>query len=87
MAGNGGIGCIGCIAGCAYGAYGGYAGCAGAPVVTVTETVVPCCGPGIMGCGYGMDGIGFWTKKKKITARWPDGGGDGSNAFVIPTMG
>ncbi len=36
---------------------------------------------------YGMDGIGFWTKKKKITARWPDGGGDGNNAFVIPTMG
>ena len=36
---------------------------------------------------YGMDGIGFWTKKKKITARWPDGGGDGSNAFIIPTMG
>lgn len=36
---------------------------------------------------YGMDGIAFWTKKKKITARWPDGGGDGSNAFIIPTMG
>jgi len=36
---------------------------------------------------YGMDGIGFWTKKKKVTARWPDGGGDGSNAFIIPTMG
>ena len=35
---------------------------------------------------YGIDRIGFWTKKKKITARWPDGGGDGSNAFVIPTM-
>ena len=36
---------------------------------------------------YGMDGIAFWTKKKKVTARWPDGGGDGSNAFLIPTMG
>jgi antitoxin MazE len=22
-----------------------------------------------------------------VTARWPDGGGDGSNAFVIPAMG
>ena len=36
---------------------------------------------------YGMEGLAFWTKKKKITQRWPDGGGDGSNAFVIPTMG
>jgi malonate-semialdehyde dehydrogenase (acetylating) / methylmalonate-semialdehyde dehydrogenase len=36
---------------------------------------------------YGMEGIKFWTKVKKVTARWPDGGGDGSNAFVIPTMG
>ena len=36
---------------------------------------------------YGMDGIAFWTKKKKITARWPDGGSDGSNAFIIPTLG
>ena len=36
---------------------------------------------------YGMEGLKFWTKVKKITARWPDGGGDGSNAFVIPTMG
>jgi malonate-semialdehyde dehydrogenase (acetylating)/methylmalonate-semialdehyde dehydrogenase len=36
---------------------------------------------------YGMEGIRFWTKVKKITARWPDGGGDGSNAFIIPTMG
>ncbi len=35
---------------------------------------------------YGMEGIRFWTKVKKITARWPDGGGDGSNAFIIPTM-
>lgn len=36
---------------------------------------------------YGMEGLRFWTKNKKITQRWPDGGGDGSNAFVIPTMG
>ena len=36
---------------------------------------------------YGLEGLRFWTKVKKVTARWPDGGGDGSNAFVIPTMG
>ncbi len=36
---------------------------------------------------YGMEGVKFWTKVKTITQRWPDGGGDGSNAFVIPTMG
>lgn len=36
---------------------------------------------------YGLEGMRFWTKVKKVTARWPDGGGDGSNAFVIPTMG
>jgi malonate-semialdehyde dehydrogenase (acetylating)/methylmalonate-semialdehyde dehydrogenase len=36
---------------------------------------------------YGLEGIRFWTKVKKITARWPDGGGDGGNAFIIPTMG
>jgi malonate-semialdehyde dehydrogenase (acetylating) / methylmalonate-semialdehyde dehydrogenase len=36
---------------------------------------------------YGIEGIRFWTKVKKITARWPDGGGDGGNAFIIPTMG
>ena len=36
---------------------------------------------------YGTEGLKFWTKVKKITQRWPDGGGDGSNAFVIPTMG
>lgn len=35
---------------------------------------------------YGMEGLRFWTKVKKVTQRWPDGGGDGSNAFVIPTM-
>ena len=36
---------------------------------------------------YGTEGLAFWTKRKKITQRWPDGGGDGSNAFVIPTFG
>ncbi|WP_341712243.1 CoA-acylating methylmalonate-semialdehyde dehydrogenase [Erythrobacter sp.] len=36
---------------------------------------------------YGMEGLRFWTKVKKVTQRWPDGGGDGSNAFIIPTMG
>ncbi|HEX4694685.1 CoA-acylating methylmalonate-semialdehyde dehydrogenase [Sphingomonas sp.] len=37
---------------------------------------------------HGMEGVRFWTKNKKVTQRWPDGGvGDGANAFVIPTMG
>ncbi|MDT0576247.1 CoA-acylating methylmalonate-semialdehyde dehydrogenase [Croceicoccus sp. F390] len=36
---------------------------------------------------YGTEGLRFWTKAKKVTQRWPDGGGDGSNAFLIPTMG
>jgi len=36
---------------------------------------------------YGMEGIRFWTKVKKITSRWPDGAVDGGNAFIIPTMG
>jgi malonate-semialdehyde dehydrogenase (acetylating)/methylmalonate-semialdehyde dehydrogenase len=36
---------------------------------------------------HGMEGVKFWTKVKTVTVRWPDGGGDGSNAFVIPTMG
>ncbi|WP_296721103.1 CoA-acylating methylmalonate-semialdehyde dehydrogenase [Erythrobacter sp.] len=36
---------------------------------------------------YGTEGLRFWTKNKKVTQRWPDGGMDGSNAFVIPTMG
>ena len=36
---------------------------------------------------YGMEGLRFWTKSKKITQRWPDGSPDGGNAFVIPTMG
>ncbi len=36
---------------------------------------------------YGMEGLRFWTKVKKVTARWPDGSPDGGNAFIIPTMG
>ena len=36
---------------------------------------------------HGMEGVRFWTRIKTVTQRWPDGGGDGSNAFVIPTMG
>ncbi len=35
---------------------------------------------------HGLEGMRFWTKVKTVTQRWPDGGGDGSNAFVIPTM-
>jgi malonate-semialdehyde dehydrogenase (acetylating) / methylmalonate-semialdehyde dehydrogenase len=36
---------------------------------------------------HGMEGIKFWTKVKTVTARWPDGSPDGSNSFIIPTMG
>lgn len=36
---------------------------------------------------HGMEGVRFWTKVKTVTQRWPDGSPDGSNAFVIPTMG
>ncbi len=36
---------------------------------------------------HGMEGVKFWTKVKTVTQRWPDGSPDGSNAFVIPTMG
>jgi malonate-semialdehyde dehydrogenase (acetylating)/methylmalonate-semialdehyde dehydrogenase len=36
---------------------------------------------------HGMEGVQFWTKRKTVTGRWPDGGGDGGSAFVIPTMG
>ena len=36
---------------------------------------------------HGMEGIRFWTRTKTVTGRWPDGSPDGSNAFVIPTMG
>ena len=31
---------------------------------------------------YGMEGLKFWTKAKKVTQRWPDGGGDGSVGFL-----
>jgi malonate-semialdehyde dehydrogenase (acetylating)/methylmalonate-semialdehyde dehydrogenase len=36
---------------------------------------------------HGMEGVQFWTKRKTVTGRWPDGGSDGGSAFVIPTMG
>ena len=36
---------------------------------------------------HGMEGVQFWTKRKTVTGRWPDGGMDGGSAFVIPTMG
>ena len=36
---------------------------------------------------HGMEGVKFWTKVKTVTGRWPDGSADGTNAFVIPTMG
>ncbi len=36
---------------------------------------------------HGMEGVKFWTKVKTVTGRWPDGSVDGSNSFVIPTMG
>ena len=36
---------------------------------------------------HGPEGVRFWTKNKKITQRWPDGGAHGESAFVIPTMG
>ena len=36
---------------------------------------------------YGMEGLKFWTKAKKVTQRWPDGSADDGNAFIIPTMG
>ncbi len=41
---------------------------------------------------YGMDGIRFYTRTKKVTQRWPAGPGTGGGAvtdqsFVIPTMG
>ncbi|WP_343346022.1 CoA-acylating methylmalonate-semialdehyde dehydrogenase [Sphingomicrobium sp. XHP0239] len=38
---------------------------------------------------HGTEGVQFWTKRKTVTQRWPDGTADGDNkdAFVIPTMG
>ena len=35
---------------------------------------------------HGMEGVRFFTKTKTVTQRWPDGGGTGDSAFVIPTM-
>ena len=35
---------------------------------------------------YGMEGARFWTKTKVVTQRWPDGGGQGDSAFIIPTF-
>jgi malonate-semialdehyde dehydrogenase (acetylating) / methylmalonate-semialdehyde dehydrogenase len=36
---------------------------------------------------YGMDGVRFYTRTKKITQRWPSGGAVTDQSFVIPTMG
>jgi len=36
---------------------------------------------------HGPEGVRFWTKNKKVTQRWPDGGAHGESAFIIPTMG
>ncbi|MFC3172631.1 CoA-acylating methylmalonate-semialdehyde dehydrogenase [Novosphingobium bradum] len=35
---------------------------------------------------YGMDGIRFYTRTKKVTQRWPSGGSVVDQSFVIPTM-
>ncbi len=35
---------------------------------------------------YGLDGVRFYTRTKVVTQRWPKGGADIANAFVIPTM-
>ncbi|WP_298401105.1 CoA-acylating methylmalonate-semialdehyde dehydrogenase [Sphingobium sp.] len=35
---------------------------------------------------YGMDGIRFYTRTKKVTQRWPSGGSVIDQSFVIPTM-
>ncbi len=35
---------------------------------------------------YGLDGIRFYTRTKKVTQRWPDGGAVADQSFVIPTM-
>ena len=36
---------------------------------------------------YGMDGVRFYTRTKKVTQRWPAGGDILDQSFVIPTMG
>ncbi|MBJ7499746.1 MAG: CoA-acylating methylmalonate-semialdehyde dehydrogenase [Sphingopyxis sp.] len=35
---------------------------------------------------YGMDGIRFYTRAKKVTKRWPSGGEVIDQSFVIPTL-
>jgi malonate-semialdehyde dehydrogenase (acetylating)/methylmalonate-semialdehyde dehydrogenase len=35
---------------------------------------------------YGMDGIRFYTRLKKVTQRWPSGGSVIDQSFIIPTM-
>lgn len=35
---------------------------------------------------YGVDGIRFYTRTKKVTQRWPSGGSVIDQSFVIPTM-
>jgi malonate-semialdehyde dehydrogenase (acetylating)/methylmalonate-semialdehyde dehydrogenase len=35
---------------------------------------------------YGIDGVRFYTRTKKITQRWPSGGAVVDQSFVIPTM-
>jgi malonate-semialdehyde dehydrogenase (acetylating)/methylmalonate-semialdehyde dehydrogenase len=35
---------------------------------------------------YGMDGVKFYTRTKKVTQRWPSGGAVIDQSFVIPTM-
>jgi malonate-semialdehyde dehydrogenase (acetylating)/methylmalonate-semialdehyde dehydrogenase len=35
---------------------------------------------------YGIDGVRFYTRTKKVTQRWPSGGAVVDQSFVIPTM-
>jgi len=35
---------------------------------------------------YGMDGVRFYTRTKVVTQRWPKGGMDIEQSFIIPTM-
>ena len=35
---------------------------------------------------YGMDGVRFYTRTKVVTQRWPRGGAEVEQSFVIPTM-
>ena len=36
---------------------------------------------------YGVDGIRFYTRVKKVTQRWPSGNSVIDQSFIIPTMG